>query len=432
MNDINKERFVLRILEKKYINDLYRLLSDDEVTKYLNMETHKSVNDTILLFDDYLDEYNRGLKYPFEIIDKSNDKFVGVFLIKLDLYDEDCFEFTIYLDKEYWGRGIYKEVIPYMISFAFDNIKTSNFRGFVMEENLASRKVLEYTNFRLEKVFDVDGIDGKIYSYLITREDYLKNKGVKNMFNLKGRVAVVTGASSGLGMQMARAFANQGADLVILARRVERLEEFKKELETLGVRVLALKCDVTSTEDINNAAAEAERVFGKVDILVNCAGSSKDKGVLDMNDEEWDFTIATDETSVFKMTRAFGNIMKKNNYGRVINIASMYGMVGNAEIPTIAYHSSKGAVVNFTRAAAAELAPHGITVNCICPGYFYTELTTAVLDTEMFQAFAQSHVPMKRYGKEGELNAAAIFLASDEATYVTGVILPVDGGYTCV
>ena len=252
------------------------------------------------------------------------------------------------------------------------------------------------------------------------------------MFNLKGRVAVITGASSGLGKQMAEGFAKQGADLVLLARRVERLEESKAELEQYGVRVLPVKCDVTSTEDIDNAAKLAEETFGKVDILVNCAGSSKDKGVLEMNDEEWDFTIATDETSVFKMTRAFGNIMKKHNYGRVINIASMYGMVGNTEIPTIAYHSSKGAVVNFTRAAAAELAKDGITVNCICPGYFYTELTTAVLDTEMFQAFANSHVPMTRSGKEGEFNAAAIFLASEEASYVTGVILPVDGGYTAV
>ena len=252
------------------------------------------------------------------------------------------------------------------------------------------------------------------------------------MFNLKGRVAVISGASSGLGKQMAKGFAEAGADLVILARRIEKLEELKVELEGLGVKVLPIKCDVTLTEDIDNAAKLAESTFGKVDILVNCAGSSKDKGVLDMNDEEWDFTIATDETSVFKMTRAFGNIMKKNNYGRVINIASMYGMVGNTEIPTIAYHSSKGAVVNFTRAAAAELAPYNITVNCICPGYFYTELTTEVLDTDMFKQFANSHVPMKRYGKEGELNAGAIFLASDEASYVTGVILPIDGGYTCV
>ena len=133
------------------------------------------------------------------------------------------------------------------------------------------------------------------------------------MFNLRGRVAVITGASSGLGKQMSRAFAEQGADLVLLARRVERLEESKNELERYGVRVLPIKCDVTSTEDIDNAAKLAESTFGKVDILVNCAGSSKDKGVLDMNDEEWDFTIATDETSVFKMTRAFGNIMKKHN-----------------------------------------------------------------------------------------------------------------------
>lgn len=252
------------------------------------------------------------------------------------------------------------------------------------------------------------------------------------MFNLKGRVAVVSGASSGLGKQMARAFAEQGASLVILARRVEKLEELKSELESKGTKVLAIKCDVTNTEDINNAAERAEKEFGKVDILVNCAGSSKDKGVLDMNDEEWNFTIDTDLTSVFRMTRAFANIMKKNNYGRVINIASMYGMVGNSEIPTIAYHSSKGGVVNFTRAAAAELAGYNITVNCICPGYFYTELTTAVLDTPQFQEFAHNHVPMKRYGKEGELNAGALFLASDEASYVTGVILPIDGGYTAV
>lgn len=252
------------------------------------------------------------------------------------------------------------------------------------------------------------------------------------MFNLKNRVAVITGASSGLGKCMTYAFAKQGANLVLLARRIERLEELKKELEEYGVKVLTIKCDVTSTTDIENAANLAEKEFGKVDILVNCAGSSKDAGVLEMKDEEWDFTIATDLTSVFKMTRAFTNIMKKNNYGRVINIASMYGLVGNTEIPTIAYHSSKGGVVNFTRAAAAELAPYNITVNAICPGYFYTELTTSVLDTDRFQEFANTHVPMKRYGKEGELNAGAIFLASDEASYVTGAILPIDGGYTAV
>lgn len=252
------------------------------------------------------------------------------------------------------------------------------------------------------------------------------------MFDLKGRVAVISGASSGLGRQMSRAFANQGASLVILARRIERLQELKKELDNYNVDILPIKCDVTSSEDIKNAAQLAEQHFGKIDILVNCAGSSKDAGVLEMTDDEWDFTIDTDLTSVFKMTREFANIMKKNNYGRIINIASMYGIVGNTEIPTIAYHSSKGGVVNFTRAAAAELAKYNITVNCICPGYFYTELTTQVLDTPKFQDFAASHVPMKRYGHEGELNAGVIFLSSDEASYVTGIILPIDGGYTTV
>ena len=253
------------------------------------------------------------------------------------------------------------------------------------------------------------------------------------MFDLKGQVAVVSGASSGLGQQMALALARQGANLIILARRYERLEDFKPKLEKAGAKkVVPIKCDVTSTEDIEKAAEKAEKEFGKVDILLNCAGSAKNNGVVDMTDDEWDFTIATDETSVFKMTRAFAKIMKKNKYGRIVNIASMYGLVGNTEIHTIAYHTSKGAVVNFTRAVAAELATDGITCNAICPGYFYTELTTETLDTDQFQDFAKTHVPMQRYGKAGELDAALIFLASKEASYVTGVILPVDGGYTAV
>ena len=254
------------------------------------------------------------------------------------------------------------------------------------------------------------------------------------MFDLKGRVAVISGASSGLGKQMSKAFAKQGADLVILARRLERLTELKEELEkeNEGIRVLPIKCDVTNSEEINGAALLAEKEFGRVDILVNCAGSAKNAGVLNMTDEEWEFTISTDQTSVFKMTRAFANIMKKNNYGRIINIASMYGLVGNTALDTVAYHSSKGGVVNFTRAVAAELAKYGITCNAICPGYFDTELTHDTLITDEFTAYMKATVPLGRYGHEGELNAGAIFLASDEASYVTGVILPIDGGYTAV
>lgn len=252
------------------------------------------------------------------------------------------------------------------------------------------------------------------------------------MFDLRGKVAVLTGASSGLGYQMAVGFAKQGADLVLLARRLEKLEAIAEEIKTYGVRCLSIKCDVTNVDDIDSAARKVEAEFGRVDILVNCAGAAKNNGVLDMTDDEWKFTIDTDLNSVFYVTRAFGNIMKKNNYGRIINIASMYGLVGNTAMDTVAYHSSKGGVVNFTRAVAAELAKYNITCNAICPGYFETELTRDTLVTEEFTNYMKATVPLGRYGHAGELNAAAIFLASDEASYVTGVILPVDGGYTAV
>jgi gluconate 5-dehydrogenase len=252
------------------------------------------------------------------------------------------------------------------------------------------------------------------------------------MFNYKNRVVVVSGASSGLGAQMARGFANQGADLVITARRLEKLEALAEELRAKGVKVLPLKCDVTDSKMVDDVAKEVEKVFGKVDVLVNCAGSAKNAGVLAMTNEEWDFTITTDMTSVFYVTRAFGNIMKNNNYGRIINIASMYGLVGNPAIDTVAYHASKGGVVNFTRAVAAELAKYNITCNAICPGYFATELTIDTLNTDFFTEYMKSTVPLGRYGKEGELNAAAIFLGAEESSYVTGVILPVDGGYTAI
>jgi gluconate 5-dehydrogenase len=252
------------------------------------------------------------------------------------------------------------------------------------------------------------------------------------MFSLKGRVAVVTGASSGLGLQMARGFAAQGADLAILARRFERLEAIAADFRANGIRCLPVKCDVTVTEQVNAAAEAVLREYGKVDILVNNAGSARNAGVLDMTDEDWNYTIEADLTSVFKVTRAFANIMVKNNHGRIINIASIYGQVGNTAMDTVAYHSSKGGVINFTRAVAAELAKHNITCNTISPGYFETELTADTLRTKAFTDFMHVSVPLGRYGAEGELNAAAVFLASDEASYITGQNIKVDGGYTAV
>lgn len=251
------------------------------------------------------------------------------------------------------------------------------------------------------------------------------------MFNLKGDVAVITGASSGLGWQMALAFAERGADLVIVARRLDKLYKLKYEIGN-KVRVLPVKCDVTKSEDIDRLTDIVLKEFGKVSILVNCAGASIDKGILNMTDDEWNFNINTDLTSVFRMTRNMANIMKKNNYGRIINISSIYGLVGNMYMATVGYHASKGGVINFTRAVAAELAKYGITCNAICPGYFETELTREVLNTSEFKEYMKRTVPLGRYGKEGELNAGAIFLASHEASYVTGAIIPIDGGYTTV
>ncbi len=252
------------------------------------------------------------------------------------------------------------------------------------------------------------------------------------MFSLKGRVAAITGASSGLGLQMAKGFAEQGADLVIMARRIERLEAIADKFQSEGVRCLPIQCDVTKTDEVNRAAEQAIKHYGKVDILVNNAGAARNAGVLDMSDEDWQFTIDADLTSVFKVTRAFANYMAKEKHGRIINIASIYGQVGNTAMDTVAYHSSKGGVINFTRAVAAELAKYNITCNTISPGYFETELTADTLRTEAFTNFMKVSVPMGRYGAEGELNAAAVFLASDEASYITGQNIKVDGGYTAV
>lgn len=169
------ERCRLRIVETADKNEIYRLLSDSEIVENLNLEIHKTIADTENMIDNYLEEYNVGTKYPFVILEKDTGKFIGVFLIKLDLYDEDCFEYTVYLDKKYWGKGICTEIMPYMEKVAFEEINTGNFRGFIMEKNIASEKVLQKCGFKLEKIFEVPGIVGKIKSYWKTKEEYMKS-----------------------------------------------------------------------------------------------------------------------------------------------------------------------------------------------------------------------------------------------------------------
>ena len=167
------QRFILRKVKKEDNKEIFKILSDTETIENLNMDIHKTIEDTNKMLENYLKENEEGTKFPYAIIEKETNNFIGVFLIKLDLYDEDCFEFTIYLKKEYWGKGIYTEVLPYMTEAAFEE---GNFRGFVMEKNVASSRVLEKCNFKLEKVFEVPGLEGKIKSYLITKEDYYKMK----------------------------------------------------------------------------------------------------------------------------------------------------------------------------------------------------------------------------------------------------------------
>ena len=256
----------------------------------------------------------------------------------------------------------------------------------------------------------------------------------RNYFDLKGQVAIVTGASGGLGVQMAKALASQGANIVVMARRQQQIDEVAADIaEEFGVETLAIRCDITDTENVDAAVAKVLEHFGRIDILINNAGTGAVAPAEDITDAQFNGEMQIDLFGTFKVARAVAKqAMIPARYGRIINIASMYGLVGNKVAGSAPYHAAKGGVVNLTRALAAEWGKYGITVNSICPGYFYTPLTRETLDSDFFQANAKTMIPEERYGEEGELDTAAIFLASPASSYVTGVQLPVDGGYTCM
>ena len=255
---------------------------------------------------------------------------------------------------------------------------------------------------------------------------------MKNYFDLKGQVAIVTGCSTGLGVQMAKALANQGANIVVVARRQQLIEEVAAELEKeYGVEALPIRCDITDTESVNAMVDKTMERFGRIDILINNAGTGAVAPAEDITDEQFNNEINIDLFGSFRVARAVAKkAMIPAKYGRIINIASMYGLVGNKVAPASPYHAAKGGVVNLTRGLAAECGKYNITLNSICPGYFYSPLTKETLDSDFFQQNAQTMIPLSRYGNEGELDTAALFLASPASTYVTGIALPVDGGYT--
>ena len=257
---------------------------------------------------------------------------------------------------------------------------------------------------------------------------------MKNYFDFKGQVAIVTGCSTGLGVQMAKALANQGANIVAVARRQNLIDEVAAEIEKeFGVKTLAVRCDITDTAAVDAMVDQVMEKFGRIDILINNAGTGAVAPAEDITDEQFDNEMNIDLFGSFRVARAVAKkAMIPAKYGRIINIASMYGLVGNKIAGSAPYHAAKGGVVNLTRALAAEWGKYGITVNSICPGYFYTDLTRDTLNSDFFQQNAKTMIPEERYGEEGELDTATIFLASENSAYVTGVNLAVDGGYTAM
>ncbi|MBQ2118700.1 MAG: SDR family NAD(P)-dependent oxidoreductase, partial [Clostridia bacterium] len=228
---------------------------------------------------------------------------------------------------------------------------------------------------------------------------------MKNYFDLKDRVAIVTGCSSGLGVQMAKALANQGADIVAVARRQNMIDEVAEEIaKEYGVRTVAVRCDITDTAAVDAMVDEVLARFGRIDILVNNAGTGAVAPAEDITDEQFENEVNIDLFGSFRVARAVAKkAMIPAKYGRIINIASMYGLVGNKIAGSAPYHAAKGGVVNMTRALAAEWGKYRITVNAICPGYFYTDLTRDTLNSEFFQQNARTMIPEERYGEEGEL-----------------------------
>jgi gluconate 5-dehydrogenase len=254
-----------------------------------------------------------------------------------------------------------------------------------------------------------------------------------NLFDLTGKIALVTGASSGLGAQFAKTLAGQGANLAIIARRVEKLEATKKEIEEeFGVEVLALPCDVLDVGQIKETVAAIKGHFGRIDILVNNAGTARSAAAEEQSDEDWKAVIDTNLNAVYYVAREVGRVMKEQGYGKIINLGSIHSAVAMRGSGLSAYCASKGGVLMLTKELANEWARDGITVNAIGPAYFPSEMTGHVIGNEDFLKLVEISCPMGRPGRTGELDGALIYFASDASSYTTGQILWIDGGWTTI
>jgi len=251
----------------------------------------------------------------------------------------------------------------------------------------------------------------------------------KELFDLSGRVAIITGGSIGLGRQMAQGLAEMGANIVLCARKKERCEQAAKELQQLGVKSLALGCDVKNPEQVSSVVAETIAQFGRLDILINNAGTSWGAPVEEMRLEHWNKVIETNLTGTFLFSQAAGKYMVAQRRGKIINIASVAGLQGAPpEFQAIGYHASKGGVIAFTKDLACKWGIHNIQVNAIAPGWFPTHMSEIVIERNR-EAFLKK-IPLRRFGGEDDLKGAAVYLASDASNFVTGHVLVVDGGQT--
>jgi len=248
----------------------------------------------------------------------------------------------------------------------------------------------------------------------------------ESMFNLSGQVAIVTGTSRGLGQYLARALAKAGADLVITSRHRDSLSEFEAEIRGLGRRVVCLELDVRDQESIKTMVRAAEAVYGQIHILVNNAGCNVRKPALEVTWDDWNLVLDTNLRGSFFTAQAVARGMIEHGYGRIISIGSVTSVFGFAGLAP--YGASRGGIRQLTMSLADDWGRHGVTVNCLAPGWFRTEQNKVLYEDPEWVAYLVDRIPAKRPGQPHDLDGAVVFLASEESRYVTGQTLLVDGG----
>jgi len=259
---------------------------------------------------------------------------------------------------------------------------------------------------------------------------------VKELFDLKGKVAIVTGGGRGIGKFIAKGLAEAGSNVVIASRKLENCQKAVKEIEPTGVKAIAVKCDTGSKDDISALIDTTVKEFGTIDILVNNAGITWGAPTLEYPLDKWEKIFDVNVKGVWLLSQKAANVMKDKGGGKIINISSVYGSRGSLEAahPAVAYNSSKAAVEILTKNLAVKLARHKINVNCIAPGFFKTDMMGYIFKPGMEAALDMtlSFIPLGTYGEEDQMKGLAVFLASKASDFVTGGIFPVDGGMSAM